>query len=38
LLTIPVFEYANPFFSNFPKDHPLYMGDDAHEALQEDVS
>jgi len=35
LLSIPVFECTFPFYANFPKDHPLYMGNDAIEALQE---
>jgi acetolactate synthase I/II/III large subunit len=33
LLSIPVFEFL-PFFGNFPKSHPLYMGYDASTALK----
>ena len=35
LLSIPVFECIIPFYSNFPKSNPLYMGFDTTEALQE---
>ena len=33
-LSIPVFEFL-PFFGNFPKNHPLYLGYEAAAALQE---
>ncbi|MFC2013995.1 thiamine pyrophosphate-dependent enzyme [Chloroflexota bacterium] len=35
LLSIPVFECVSPRFTNFPKNHPLYMGNNASEALKE---
>lgn len=35
LLGIPVFESLYPRFSNFPREHPLHMGYNASEALQE---
>ncbi len=35
LLSIPVFECIDPASANFPKKHPLHMGYDASEALQE---
>ncbi len=35
LLSIPVFECSEPSLANFPKSHPLHMGYDASEALQE---
>ena len=35
LLSIPVFECTFPFYANFPRNHPLYMGHDAVEALEE---
>ncbi len=35
LLSIPVFEYISPRCANFPRNHPLHMGYDASEALQE---
>jgi acetolactate synthase-1/2/3 large subunit len=34
LLSIPVFEFF-PFAGNFPRNHPLYMGYDASQELQE---
>ena len=34
ILGIPVFEFL-PFFGNFPKNHPLYMGYNANQMLQE---
>jgi acetolactate synthase-1/2/3 large subunit len=35
LLNIPVFESSLPYYANFPKDHPLYMGYNVSEAIQE---
>ena len=35
LLSIPVFECTIPLYANFPRNHPLYMGNNAIEALQE---
>ena len=35
LLNSPVFECIDPTFANFPTNHPLHMGYDASEALQE---
>jgi len=35
LLSIPVFECIAPHFANFPREHPLHLGYDASEALQE---
>jgi len=35
LLSIPVFEYIYPRFANFPREHPLHMGYNASQALQE---
>jgi len=35
LLSIPVFEASLPYTSNFPKDHPLYLGHNVSEALKE---
>jgi acetolactate synthase-1/2/3 large subunit len=34
LLAIPVLEMVDPALSNFPPDHPLYMGDRASETLE----
>jgi acetolactate synthase-1/2/3 large subunit len=34
LLSIPVFECTFPFYASFPKDHPLYMGNESIEALE----
>ena len=34
LLAIPVLETVDPALSNFPPDHPLYMGDRASEVLE----
>jgi len=35
LLDIPVFESSLPYYANFPKDNPLYMGYNVSEALPE---
>ena len=35
LLSIPVYEAVQPFYANFPKDHPLYLGHDTSEALKD---
>jgi acetolactate synthase-1/2/3 large subunit len=35
LLNIPVFESSLPYYANFPKDHPLYMGYNVSEAIRE---
>ena len=35
LLSIPVFESSLPYFANFHKDNPLYMGNNVSEALKE---
>jgi acetolactate synthase-1/2/3 large subunit len=35
LLDIPVFESSLPYYANFPKDNPLYMGYNVLEALPE---
>jgi acetolactate synthase-1/2/3 large subunit len=35
LLSIPVFECTFPFYANFPRNHSLYMGNNATEALHE---
>ena len=35
LLCIPVFQSTQPLYANFPRNHPLHMGYDASEALQE---
>jgi len=35
LLNIPVFESSLPYYANFPKNNPLYMGYNVLEALQD---